>query len=124
MFKQMKAYRGFKLFGKRALAEMVKGLKQLYGGAMPGNNFISSINPYVLSGSDKEKALDAVNLIKNKRDGTIKGITCANGNKQIKYLSKGEIIASPTVLLETLFTTLLIDTYEERDVTSFDVPGA
>ena len=33
-------------------------------------------------------------------------------------------MSSPTASLESLLTTLLIDAYEERDVATFDVPGA
>ena len=33
-------------------------------------------------------------------------------------------MASPTVLLEGLFTTLVIYAYEGREVATFDVPGA
>ena len=33
-------------------------------------------------------------------------------------------MASPTVSLEGLFTTLVIDAYERRDVATFDIPGA
>ena len=56
---------------------------------MTVNKFISAINQDVLSSSDKEKALDVVNLIKKNIYGTIKGITCANGSKIRQYLSKG-----------------------------------
>ena len=36
MFIQMQATRGFKLFGERAVAAMIKELKQLEEGPMPG----------------------------------------------------------------------------------------
>jgi hypothetical protein len=65
-----------------------------------------------------------VNLIKEKRDSRIKGRTCANGSKQRKYLKEEETIASPTVALESLLTSLVIDVFEGRDVGTFDVPGA
>ena len=68
--------------------------------------------------------LNAVNLIKQKRDGTIKGRTCADGSKQKICLGKDESVASLTVSLESLFTTLVIDAYEERDIATFDIPGA
>ena len=35
-----------------------------------------------------------------------------------------ESISSPTLSLEALFCTLIIDSYEERDMAAFDVPGA
>jgi len=71
----------------------------------------------------KRDALEAINLIKEKRTGKIKGCTCADGRKQRKWINK-EDTASPTVSLEALITSLLIDAFEERDVATFDVPGA
>ena len=65
-----------------------------------------------------------MNLIKKKRCGKIKGRTCANGSKQKRYLKHGESISSPTVSLEAIIGTLLIDAHEGRDVAIFDVPGA
>ena len=40
------------------------------------------------------------------------------------YLGKDESVASLTVSLESLFKTLVIDAYEERDIATFDIPGA
>ena len=71
-----------------------------------------------------DRALDAVNLIKEKRCGKIKGRTCANGSKQRQYLGDYESVSLPTVSFEALFITLIIDTSEGRDVAIFDVPGA
>ena len=68
--------------------------------------------------------IEALNLIKKKIYGTIKGIICTNGSEQRRYFSERESIASPTVSLEALFTTLITDIYEERDVATFDVSGA
>ena len=65
-----------------------------------------------LTKEERSKALEAVNLIKEKRNGIIKGRTCANGSKQKKYLKDGEEISSPTVSLEAMITTLLIDAYK------------
>jgi len=74
---------------------------------------------------DKTKhTLEAVNLIQEKRSGKIKGRTCADRSKQKRYLKEGESIASPTVSLEALMATLVIDAYEGRDIVTFDVPGA
>jgi len=63
-----------------------------------------------------------LNLKKEKRCGTIKGRTCANGSRQRQYLRLYESVESSTVSVESLFTTLLIDAYEGRDAV-FDVPG-
>ena len=74
--------------------------------------------------SSVEMELNTINLIKEKRNGTIKGSTCAEGRKQRQYLREDESVSSPTVYLEGLFETLVIDAYEGRDVATFDIPGA
>lgn len=68
--------------------------------------------------------MESVNLIKKKRCGRIKGRTCANGSRQRQFLKDGESVASPTVALESLLSTWVIDAFEGRDIATFDVPGA
>ena len=84
---------------------------------------IVPINFNDLTEKDKKEALEAVNLIAEKRCGTIKGRTCANGAKQRKYVSKMESFSSPTAALESIITTLMIDVYEGRDIAIADVSG-
>ena len=38
------------------------------------------------------------------------------------YFKEGERILSPTISLETLFCTLIVDAHEGRDVDAFDFP--
>ena len=64
-----------------------------------------------------------MNLIKEKRNGDIKGRTCVSGKQQVRYIKKNET-SYPIVALESLFITLFIDAHENRDVAVFDVPGA
>ena len=85
---------------------------------------MTSIYPDILSVEDKAKALNAVKLVKLKIDGKINGRTCADGSKQKRYFGKDESVASPTVSLESLFTKLVIDVYEEHNIANFDIPGA
>ena len=123
MFTQMGSSKGIKLFGERAVAAMTKELKQLEYGPMPGKKVIEAIDPDTLSFQQKRMALNAINLIKEKRDGTLKGRTCAEGSKQSQYLREDESVASPTVSLEGLFVTLVIDAYEGRYIATFNIPG-
>ena len=44
--------------------------------------------------------------------------------KTHRYLRRDEIVSSPTVSLEGLVVTLMIDVYEKIDVTTFDIPEA
>ena len=121
---QFSANKGFKEFGERAVTAMMKELIQLDKGAIEGKPVIEAIEYGSLSKEVKHKALDAVNLIELKRDGRLKGRSCANGSKQRSYLTEYDSVASPTVSLEGFFTTLLIGAYEGREHISFDVPGA
>ena len=124
VFTQMSAKKGFKTVGEAAVAAMFKELKQLDEGPMPGKPVIQPVDVDNLSQKLKSQAMEAVNLIKIKRCGKVKGRTCANGSVQRKYLSSEDSIASPTVSLEAFLSTLLIDAKEGRDVAIFDVPGA
>ena len=81
------------------------------------------IDPKTLTAKDKKK-LEATNLIKENIDGRIKRRMCTDISKQGGYLKEGEQVASQTVLLESICTTLVIYAYEGRDVSNFGVPGA
>ena len=71
----------------------------------------------------KREALNLITMIKEKRSGTIKARACADGRKQRRYIAK-EDVASPTIQLESLIVSLIIDAKEGRDVAIADVVGA
>ena len=58
-----------------------------------------------------------------KRSGKIKGCGCADGRKQRLYKGKDET-SSPTVFIESLFLSSMIDGHEHRKVMTLDIPGA
>ena len=121
-FAQMSAKAGIKIFEDRAVAEMISEFRQLNEGAVPGKSFFGGT--HTLSKEEKHKALEAVNLIKKKRCGKIKGRMYADGSKQNKYLKEEETIWSLIVSNEALLGTLVIYALEECDMGIFDVPGA
>ena len=92
VFTQMSASKGIKKFGERGLAAIIKEFTQLNEGAVPSQNkpVVIPIDPETLTVDDKRKALHAVNLIEEKRDGRIKGHTCGDGSKQRRYLKYGD----------------------------------
>ena len=125
IFTQVSAKEGIKRWGEDAIAAIVKELKQLQDGAMPGRPVIEAVKYSDLTEEDKKKhTLEAVTVVKQKRCGKIKGRTCADGSKQRRYLKEFETVASPTLSLDGLFGSTLIDVYENRDVATCDVPGA
>ena len=112
----MNAKKGIKLFGEKAVVAMFKEYKQLDKGPMAGKSVFGSISYDSLSKQESNGALEAVNLIKEKRDGKIKGRTCADGSKQRQYIKEGENMYSPTCSTESLMATLVVDAMEKRDV--------
>ncbi|KAG7339953.1 reverse transcriptase RNA-dependent DNA polymerase [Nitzschia inconspicua] len=62
-------------------------------------------------------------FLKQKRCGKIKARGCADGRKQRLYKTKEET-SSPTVSIEGLFLTCIIDVLEKRDVATVDIPAA
>jgi Reverse transcriptase (RNA-dependent DNA polymerase) len=62
-------------------------------------------------------------FLKQKRNGTINGLGCADGQKQHEYTAK-EDASSPTVAIEPVMLTSVIDTKENRDIETVDIPGA
>ena len=113
----MTATKGLKMFGERAVAAMFKEYKQL-----DDMKVLRRARKIDLTIDNKRRALRAINLIKDKRCGKIKGRTCADGRPQRAYTPREEL-SSPTIALESLMATLLLDAHEERDVAIFDVPG-
>ena len=76
-----------------------------------------------LSPEQKKEALGYLIFLKKKRCGTIKGQGCADGRNQRAYITK-EQSTSPTISTEAVFLTAVVDAWENRKVTVFDVPGA
>ena len=62
-------------------------------------------------------------MVKEKRVRVIKARACADGRKQRRYISK-EKVAPPTIQLESLIMSLLIDVREGHDVATAYVVGA
>ena len=83
----------------------------------------TAVNPAKLTREEKLAALRALKLVKEKRDGVLKGRTVADGRAQRSLYDKLQT-ASPTVATDALFLTILIDAYEKRDVGTADVAGA
>ena len=123
-YDQVSAKAGINKFGDKVVLAMMKEYMQLDEGAFLGKLVIRPVNPDKMSREEHMQALKSVNLIKKKRCGRIKGQTCANGSRQRQFLKDGESVASPTVALESLISTLVIDAFKKRDVATFDVPGA
>jgi hypothetical protein len=62
-------------------------------------------------------------FLKQKRDGKIKGRTVAGGNNRRDHISK-EDASLPTLTMESVLMSCIIDAKEEWDATVVDIPNA
>jgi hypothetical protein len=118
MFTQMTADAGIKKHGQLAVEALMAEFAQL-----DDLKVFQGKHSKDLTKEEKHEALRAINLIKEKRCGKIKGRTVADGRSQRAKYAK-EDITSPTVSNDALMMTFMIDALERREVATADVPGA
>jgi hypothetical protein len=115
---QMSAKAGIKKHGQVAVDALFDEFLQLHDlGVFLGKHAAT------LTRAQKKAALHAINLIKEKRCGKIKGRTVADGRAQRNLYTKDET-SSATVATDALMLSILIDAKERRDVATADVAGA
>ena len=115
---QMSAKKGIQKFGQRALNALITEYEQLHD--LKG---FTPIQPKTLVWETKQSDLHAIDLIKEKRTGKLKGRTVADGRKQRPLYNKHEI-SSPTLSQDGSMATVAIDAQEGRHVGIADVAGA
>ena len=84
---------------------------------------VQMLHPDEVTAEVREKALHYLMFLKRKQTGEVKGRGVADGRSQKSYVTKEEL-SSPTVLLNALMATCIMDAIEERQVTTVDIPGA
>ena len=67
--------------------------------------------------------MESLMFLSEKRDGSAKGRTCANGSTQRSCASKDEA-SSPAAATEYVLLTAAVEVKEERDVMTLDTPNA
>jgi hypothetical protein len=110
--------RGIKTFGDRAQDAADAEMRQLHDRTVFAPIDVSKLTP-----KERKHAMESLLFLVEKRDGTIKGRTVADGSKQRAYISK-EKATSPTVMTESIMLTATIDAKEGRDVMTADIPNA
>ena len=76
-----------------------------------------------LTEEEREKAMESLLFLNEKRNSMIKACTCANGSTQQGYIRKEEA-ASPTVSTDSVLITGVIEAKQGRDVMIIDIPNA
>ena len=115
---QMSERAGLIKHGKAAEAALMTEFSQL-----EDLDVYEAIDPAQLTRAQKKAALRAINLFKEKRNGKLKGRTCADGRSQRNLYDKSQT-ASPTVSTDALMLSIIIEAFENRDVATADVAGA
>jgi hypothetical protein len=110
--------KGIKKFGQRGRAAAEKEMRQLHD-----RDCFRPIDVNSLNQQEKQRALESLLFLVEKRDGTIKARTCANGSVQREWMSR-EDVSSPTVSTESTLLTAVIEASEGRDVATCDIPNA
>jgi hypothetical protein len=115
---QMSANAGIKKHGREAEEALMAEFAQLHDLSV-----FEGLDPTTLTKAQRREALRAINLIKEKGCGKLKGRTVTDGRPQRTLYEKSET-ASPTVSTDSLMLSILIDVHEKRDVATADVAGA
>ena len=66
--------------------------------------------------------MESLILLAEKRDGTVKARTCANGSTQRAYILREEA-ARPTAATEEILITGVIESKQKRDVMTLYIPN-
>jgi hypothetical protein len=117
-FNQMTAREGIEKHGEDAVLALFKEFAQLHD-----KKVFKAVRASDLSREQKRNALRAINLIKEKRNGDLKGRTCADGRKQRNWYTK-ERTTSPTISNDSLMAILTLSAAERRKIAMWDVEGA
>jgi len=115
---QISMKEGIKRFGEQAIEAVLKEYGQL-----DSKEVFDPVDATKLTYEEKAKALDLLTMVKKKRCGKVKGRACVNGKRQRKYMQK-EDVSSPTIQLESLILSLIVDAFERRDIATADIAGA
>eukprot|EP00957_Ditylum_brightwellii_P196404 14964730-Ditylum_brightwellii.AAC.1 len=110
--------KGLKVFGDEGKNAVLNELKQLHDRMV-----LDPKEPEKLTHEEKKMSLQYLMFLTKKRCGRIKSRGCADGRKQRSYIPKDDASA-PTVAIESLMLSCLIDAKEGRDVVTVDIPGA
>jgi hypothetical protein len=80
------------------------------------------INIENLSSLERKRVMESLIFLTEKRNGEVKGRTCANGSTQSEYAGRDEAV-SPTAVTESIIITSVIDTKEGWDIMTVDIPN-
>jgi hypothetical protein len=110
--------RGLKEFGDDGITALRKEVEQLHM-----RKVAKPVDSSRLSREEKRASLRHLMFLTRKRCGRVKARGCTDGRKQ-RETTKKEDASAPTVAIEAVMLSAVIDAVEERDVATADMPGA
>ena len=110
--------KGLKKFGDHGKDAAQKEMKQLHDRIVFEPIIIAELTPL-----ERKRAMESLIFLTEKRDGTVKARTCANGSTQREYIPREEA-TSPTAATEAILITGVLDAKQRRDVMTLDIPNA
>jgi hypothetical protein len=105
IFTQMSAQKGIKKHGQAAYDALRKEFEQF-----KVMNVLEPLDAFTLTDEQKSESLRALSVIKEKRDGRLKGRTVADGSAQRGKFSKSET-GSPTAASDAVLLTAIVDAH-------------
>eukprot|EP00804_Cyclotella_cryptica_P007791 CCRYP_001375-RA/>CCRYP_001375-RA protein AED:0.47 eAED:0.47 QI:0/-1/0/1/-1/1/1/0/168 len=117
LMKQYSLKAGLKLFGQEGEKAVSKELGQFHDMSV----FIP-MDPTKFTKKERAAALASLMFLKQKKDGTVMEMTCADGQKQRETTAEEEA-ASPTVSIGSIFISCAIEASEGRSVAIINLPG-
>ena len=93
-------------FGEQAKASAHKEMKQLHD-----RSCFRPVHKWSLNKSERQRAMESLLFLTEKRDNTITSQHCANGSTQCVYMEHNEV-TSPTMSTEGTLITAVIDAQE------------
>jgi hypothetical protein len=109
--------KGLKEFGDAGTQAVLKEMQQVHN-----RDVLDPKHSNKLTQQQQHNALRYLMFLKKKQYGTIKGCGCATERKQREYTTKEET-SSPTVAIESLMLSCIIDAKEGRNVATANIPG-
>jgi hypothetical protein len=103
--------------GTRGYQAAAGEIKQLHDRAV-----FKPIDVNTPSQGERKKTSHSLIFLTEKKDGTIKARTCADGSKQRSWMEREET-SSPTAQVESILLTAVIEAKEGRDVMTADIPN-
>ena len=110
--------KGLAKFGQRGYDGAFKEMQQLHD-----RTCFRPLHARDLTDTERARVIESLFFLTEKRDGRIKGRTCANGSVQRAWMGR-EDASSPTATTEGVLITAAIDAHEQRDVRVADIPNA